>query len=68
MVMLCEENRLLGAPRIHGELLKPGFTITRSTVSKCMPRAVISSAIKKKLGLKVVSEKADGERIDRMIV
>lgn len=32
----CEENRLWGAPRIHGELLKLGFAIAQSTVSKYM--------------------------------
>ena len=31
---LCEENPLWGAPRIHGELLKLGFTVAQSTVSK----------------------------------
>jgi hypothetical protein len=28
------ENPLLGAPRIHGELLKLGFEVARSTVAK----------------------------------
>jgi len=28
-----EENPLWGAPRIHGELLKLGFTVAQSTVS-----------------------------------
>ena len=32
------ENRLWGAPRIHGELLKLGFEIAESTVSKYMVR------------------------------
>ena len=35
---MCEENRLWGAPRIHGELPKLGFTIAQSTVSKYMLR------------------------------
>ena len=35
---MCEENPLWGAPRIHGELLKLGFTIAQSTVSKYMLR------------------------------
>jgi transposase InsO family protein len=35
---MCEENRLWGAPRIHGELLKLGFTVAQSTVSKYMLR------------------------------
>jgi transposase InsO family protein len=35
---MCKENPLWGAPRIHGELLKLGFDITQSTVSKYMPR------------------------------
>jgi transposase InsO family protein len=30
------ENRLWGAPRIHGELLKLGFTVAQSTVAKYM--------------------------------
>jgi hypothetical protein len=32
------ENPLWGAPRIHGELLKLGFEVAESTVSKCMIR------------------------------
>ena len=35
---MCEENPLWGAPRIHGELLKLGFTIAQSTISKYMLR------------------------------
>src|SRR5262245_37065499 len=35
---MSEENPLWGAPRIHGELLKLGFEIAESTVSKYMPR------------------------------
>lgn len=31
---MCSENPLWGAPRIHGELLKLGFEISQSTVSK----------------------------------
>jgi hypothetical protein len=30
------ENRLWGAPRIHGELLKLGFTVAQPTVAKYM--------------------------------
>ena len=33
---MCEENPLWGAPRIHGELLKLGFEVAQSTVSKYM--------------------------------
>jgi transposase InsO family protein len=33
---MSQENRLWGAPRIHGELLKLGFEITESTVSRYM--------------------------------
>src|SRR6188768_148035 len=33
---MCKENPLWGAPRIHGELLKLGFDIAQSTVSKYM--------------------------------
>ena len=35
---MCEENPLWGAPRIHGELLKLGFSVAQSTVSKYMLR------------------------------
>jgi len=35
---MCEENPLWGAPRIHGELLKLGFEVAQSTVSKYMLR------------------------------
>jgi hypothetical protein len=35
---MSKENRLWGAPRIHGELLKLGFEIAESTVSKYMIR------------------------------
>ena len=34
---MSAENPLWGAPRIHGELLKLGFSIAQSTVSKYMP-------------------------------
>jgi len=33
---MCKENPLWGAPRIHGELLKQGFNVAQSTISKCM--------------------------------
>ena len=35
---MCLENPLWGAPRIHGELLKLGFEISQSSVSKYMLR------------------------------
>jgi len=35
---MCRENPLWGATRIHGELLKLGFTVAQSTVSKYMLR------------------------------
>jgi hypothetical protein len=35
---MCEENPIWGAPRIHGELLKLGFEVAQSTVSKYMLR------------------------------
>ena len=35
---MCAENPLWGAPPIHGELLKLGFTVAQSTVSKYMLR------------------------------
>ncbi len=35
---MCSENPLWGAPRIHGELLKLGFEISQSTMSKYMSR------------------------------
>ena len=33
---MSPENRLWGAPRIHGELLKLGFSVAQSTVAKYM--------------------------------
>jgi hypothetical protein len=33
---MSTENHLWGAPRIHGELLKLGFSVARSTVAKYM--------------------------------
>ena len=35
---MSRENPLWGAPRIHGELLKLGFDVSQSTVSRYMPR------------------------------
>jgi hypothetical protein len=35
---MCKENPLWGAPRIHGELLKLGFDVAQSTVSKYILR------------------------------
>ncbi len=35
---MSRENRLWGAPRIHGELLKLGIEISQATVSKVMIR------------------------------
>jgi hypothetical protein len=35
---MSQENPLWGAPRIHGELLKLGFDVAESTVSKYMIR------------------------------
>jgi len=35
---MSEENPLLGASRIHGEVLMLGFEVAQSTVSKYMPR------------------------------
>ncbi len=35
---MCSDNPVWGAPRIHGELLKLGFEVSQSTVSKYMPR------------------------------
>ena len=35
---MCEENALWGAPRVHGDLLKLGFDVAQSTVSKYMLR------------------------------
>ena len=31
---MCRENPLWGSPRIHGELLKLGFSVAQSTVAK----------------------------------
>src|SRR5215467_8024095 len=38
IVRMSRENFLWGAPRIHGELLKPGFLVSQATVSRYMPR------------------------------
>src|SRR5262245_16046437 len=35
---MSRENRLWGAPRIHGKLLKLGFEVAESTVSRYMIR------------------------------
>lgn len=35
---MCRENPLWGAPRIHGELLKLGITVSEATVSRYMVR------------------------------
>jgi transposase InsO family protein len=35
---MSAENRLWGAPRVHGELLKLGFEVSQSTVAKYMTR------------------------------
>ena len=35
---MAKENPLWGAPRIHGELLKLGFEVAQSTVSKYLRR------------------------------
>ena len=35
---MAHANPLWGAPRIHGELLKLGFTISQRTVARLMPR------------------------------
>jgi hypothetical protein len=38
---MSQENPLWGAPRIHGELLKLGFEVAESTVSKlCVPKTL----------------------------
>ena len=34
---MCTENLLWGAPRIHGELLKLGITVSERTVSRYLP-------------------------------
>jgi putative transposase len=35
---MAEANRLWGAPRIHGELLKPGIDVAERTVSRLIPK------------------------------
>jgi hypothetical protein len=41
---MCRENPTWGAPRIHGELLKPGIDIGQTSVSKYMvPPAILSN-------------------------
>src|SRR5271167_4378647 len=37
IVRMARENFLWGAPRIHGELLMLGFTVSQATVSRYMP-------------------------------
>jgi hypothetical protein len=37
IVRMAGENFLWGSPRIHGELLKPGFTVSQATVSRYLP-------------------------------
>ena len=39
IVRMARENVLWGAPRIHGELLMLGFTVSQATVSRYMPPA-----------------------------
>src|ERR1700686_1395653 len=39
IVRMARENFLWGAPRIHGELLILGFTVSQATVSRYMPPA-----------------------------
>jgi hypothetical protein len=39
IVRMARENFLWGAPRIHGELLMLGFTVSQATVSRYMPPA-----------------------------
>ena len=36
---MARENFLWGAPRIHGELLMLGFTVSQASVSRYMPPA-----------------------------
>ena len=38
IVRMSQENFLWGAPRIHGELMKLGFVVSQTTVSRYMPR------------------------------
>ena len=38
IVRMSQENFLWGAPRIRGELLKLGFVVSQTTVSRYMPR------------------------------
>jgi hypothetical protein len=37
IIRMARENSLWGAPRIHGELLMLGFSVSRATVSRYMP-------------------------------
>jgi hypothetical protein len=41
---MSRENRLWGAPRIHGELLKLGITVSERTVSRYLPHRARSQA------------------------
>ena len=35
---MAQANPLWGAPRVHGELLKPGIEVSERTVSRLMPK------------------------------
>ena len=49
---MAKENRLWGAPRIHGELLKRGIAVSERTVSRYLPdRRTAPSQIDRQKGL-----------------
>jgi hypothetical protein len=51
--LMSAENQLWGAPRIHGELLKLGFSVAQSSVAKYMVTTWTS-----KSGMADLSEKS----------
>jgi hypothetical protein len=63
---MSTENQLWGAPRIHGELLKLGFSVAQSTVAKYMvkrrgPPVIVGNSIR--LASEVESDRARQRRV-----
>ena len=59
------ENRLWGAPHIHGELLRLGFTVAQSTVADALPGSKATSrakGLRRNLGYLVSGRQALSER------
>ena len=56
--VMARDNSLWGAPRIHGELLKLGFDVSQSTVSKYLERCYLS--LPKTLSISLYKETVPG--------